>query len=666
MSENKTDTLVKPDMKAVLSRTHLTNDLHSFLLPVLEAVSNAMHGIEAKFGDEAPEHGQIKIVFENPNDPASILISVSDNGVGLNDENYKSFKTPFSGFKLKKKGRGFGRFVAFKVFAKILYSTRYEFFNDSKTRTFRFDINQENEFIYFNGEPDFSTSGTRVEYNQPLTTWHDLIRSLKSVEIADEIGSHFLPLFLYSWLPEITIQFGDNPPESITSHFKDVFVQSDSGEIECDIDGKIETLKYSLSKIPKTRSFKNHCLLFSAADRIVGSPRDLTNKLGQPHFLDENNDKYIVISVIRSDAFEARLNDARTSINLSPKTIERIVSVVSSKIEEKERKQIDKIKSGQQSELSQALRANPILRLGLRGKSVDEYVEKSPNNWKAEQFISDLAIERARASQDLTKAIASAAGDPEGYAEKIRNIVGQIDEVNKEALAEYVIHRKNVIELVETARKYRSDDEYDSSDGKHEPEDVIHDLIFKRFSDTVKIDYFEHNLWLVDDALSFLPYVSSDRPFQGGRRKKGDKIADLAFFDDSMVLGDNDGTTVTIVEFKRPSRNNYKFGNDKSDPVLQVLNTIEAATKAGGITKTDGTDITLQGAVRRFGYIIADLKPSLLKVLHKHNFKADWNPKIHSLYHGNERIFIQAFGYDTLIENAKKRNQAFFSVLFGE
>jgi hypothetical protein len=27
---------------------------------------------------------------------------------------------------------------------------------------------------------------------------------------------------------------------------------------------------------------------------------------------------------------------------------------------------------------------------------------------------------------------------------------------------------------------------------------------------------------------------------------------------------------------------------------------------------------------------------------------------------------IQAFGYDTLIENAKKRNQAFFSVLLGE
>jgi hypothetical protein len=55
-----------------------------------------------------------------------------------------------------------------------------------------------------------------------------------------------------------------------------------------------------------------------------------------------------------------------------------------------------------------------------------------------------------------------------------------------------------------------------------------------------------------------------------------------------------------------------------------------------------------------------------VKVLQRHVFKNDWNPKIFFKYRDNEQIFIQAFGYDTLIENAKKRNQAFFSVLLGE
>lgn len=59
----KTDVLIKPDMRAVLSRTHLAHDLHGFLLPVLEAISNAMDGIHARFDqdDEKPrERGKSK------------------------------------------------------------------------------------------------------------------------------------------------------------------------------------------------------------------------------------------------------------------------------------------------------------------------------------------------------------------------------------------------------------------------------------------------------------------------------------------------------------------------------------------------------------------------------------------------------------------------------
>ena len=55
-----------------------------------------------------------------------------------------------------------------------------------------------------------------------------------------------------------------------------------------------------------------------------------------------------------------------------------------------------------------------------------------------------------------------------------------------------------------------------------------------------------------------------------------------------------------------------------------------------------------------------------MTVLRKHDFKSDWNPEVSVRYRDNEQIFIQAMGYDMLIAHAKKRNQAFFSVLFGE
>jgi hypothetical protein len=538
------------------------------------------------------------------------------------------------------------------VFARTVYWSRYKFLTEHKFRSFQFDIYHDKEFTYLDDDLGFDHTGVRVEYDQLVLPWHNLIRDLKVEDVADIIASH-------CWLPSITIQFDDAEPKDITTHFTQVFIQADSGQIECEIDGSSETLHYSIAKIPRTRSFKNHCLLFSAADRIVGAPRDLTNKLGQPHFVDEADKRYIVLAVVRSAAFETRLNDARTELNLPIKTIELIVSKISDVIQVTETAQIDKIKRDQTISLGEALRENPILRIGLKGRPVQEYVVSKPNNWSAEEFISDLAIERFRASSDLTKAITRAANDQADYRERIQELVSKLDATKKETLAEYVLHRKSVIELVEAARKF-------GGDGKRAPEDVIHDLVFRRFTDNVILDYFEHNLWLIDDALAFLPYITSDRTMHGAGRKKGDKVADIAFFDDSMVLGDNDGTTITIVEFKKPSRNDYVFGKEKSDPVLQVIDTLEKAVAKGGVSKTDGTHFSFTGTIRRFAFIVADHKATLVKVLQTHDFKNDWNPKIFFKYRDNEQIFIQAFGYDTLIENAKKRNQAFFSVLLGE
>jgi hypothetical protein len=464
---------------------------------------------------------------------------------------------------------------------------------------------------------------------------------------------------LYRWLPQILIQFDDDAPIDIRSRFQGMFKQFAEGKIVCDIDGVPEELSYSLAKLPRTQQFKNHCLLLSAADRIVGSPRDLTNKIGQPYFIGEDNERYVVIAVVRGEAFESRLNDSRTGINLGPRVVEEVVSHISEKIQSAEHEQIDKIKTDQSEELTEALRENPILKLWLRGKTVKDYVATRPNNWKPEQFISDLAIERYRATSDLTKQIVAASNDAENYEATIKQIVAKIDASKKETLAEYVIHRKNIIALVEAARRFQGD-------GKRAPEDAIHELVFRRFSDSTNVSYFEHNLWLVDDLLAFLPYVSSDRTLHGGRRSKGDKVTDLMFFDDSMILGDNDGSTLTIVEFKRPSRNDYVFGAEKNDPILQVINTLDKSVAEGGITKTDGTYFSFVNVVRKFAFVIADLTPSLIDTLNKHDFHNSWNPKVFVRYRERTGIFIQVFGYDTLVENAKKRNQAFFKVLLDE
>jgi hypothetical protein len=88
--------------------------------------------------------------------------------------------------------------------------------------------------------------------------------------------------------------------------------------------------------------------------------------------------------------------------------------------------------------------------------------------------------------------------------------------------------------------------------------------------------------------------------------------------------------------------------------------------RAGGVVRSDGVNMSFSGVIRRFAYIVADITPTLVDVLKRHDFSNDQNPKIYFRYRDNEKIFIQALGYDTLVQNAKKRNQVFFSVLLGE
>ncbi|WP_296037158.1 ATP-binding protein [uncultured Agrobacterium sp.] len=653
------DVLVKPDMAAVLARTHLSQNVQSFLLPVFEALSNAMDGIVQRFGADAPSKGHISIVVQNLSDPQKLLISITDNGVGLNDDNYQSFRTPFSGYKLSQRGRGFGRFIAFKIFDRILYSTRFELGLAQSTRTFRFDIGNKEEIVFFDGTPDFSDLGLCVEFNELKQEWATLVSGMSRDEIKDEIGAHFLPYFLSRGLPEITLQFDSDPAENIANYFKSLFATHDKGEFECDFDGVVHKLSFTLSRIPKSRRFRSHSLLVSAADRIVGHARDLSTKLGAQHFVDEKSERYIIVAIVRGDVLETRLNDSRTSVDIPTKTAEAMVSAICDAITQKETTQIRKIKEEQTLSLATALSENPILRLGLKGQTLSEYVARKPNHWKAEEFVQDLALSRYRATNDLLKDIAEASNDEAQYIEKIKELAGKIDAGKKEALAEYVLHRKNIIELLNAARRF-------DAVGKVGSEDKVHSLIFRRFSDSTSVDYFQHNLWLIDDALAFVPYISSDRTMHGKRRSAGDKVTDLLLYDDSMILGDDQGGSLTIVEFKKPNRDDYRFGDPKHDPVKQVTDTLKKALAAGGISKVDGEHISFANVNRRQAFVIADLTASLIEVLREHDFENKYNPKIWYRYRGTEEVLIQVFGYDTLVETAKKRNQAFCKVLLDE
>ncbi|UTO28857.1 ATP-binding protein [Bartonella harrusi] len=89
------------------------------LQPVFEAVSNAIHAHEDSMREDSRSAGSIDITIKDINNNESFQIIIKDNGVGLDDEHFKAFRTVDTNFKLKKGGKGGGRLLWLDAFKKI-------------------------------------------------------------------------------------------------------------------------------------------------------------------------------------------------------------------------------------------------------------------------------------------------------------------------------------------------------------------------------------------------------------------------------------------------------------------------------------------------------------------------------------------------------------------
>lgn len=140
--------LNKPDMVAVLNRTKIGKSLDDLLIPVYECISNSIHAMEDRLDFDKVADGMIDISIELGDDPEQFSITIRDNGVGLDEKNYEHFLTPYSGHKLSRKGKGVGRFLAFKCFQHVHYESMFEVGSKTAARSFKFDIfNTHDEIV---------------------------------------------------------------------------------------------------------------------------------------------------------------------------------------------------------------------------------------------------------------------------------------------------------------------------------------------------------------------------------------------------------------------------------------------------------------------------------------------------------------------------------------
>ncbi len=133
---------LESDVVGQVARLPLKPSEANALLPLYEGISNALHAIHDRFGDkDIHEKGRIDIDILRLADDLGAPIRgfrVIDNGIGLDDDNFRSFRTPFSQHKIKKGGKGIGRLGWLKVFKDITIDSGYYSGSILERRSFKF------------------------------------------------------------------------------------------------------------------------------------------------------------------------------------------------------------------------------------------------------------------------------------------------------------------------------------------------------------------------------------------------------------------------------------------------------------------------------------------------------------------------------------------------
>jgi hypothetical protein len=112
-------------------------------LPLFEAVMNSFQAIRDAKLAKGKGHVTIAILRETDlfkgENPPIIGFEVTDNGIGLDDENFDSFNTAFSRRKVSAGGKGLGRFTWLKAFDGALIESTFQGENSLLTRSYTFD-----------------------------------------------------------------------------------------------------------------------------------------------------------------------------------------------------------------------------------------------------------------------------------------------------------------------------------------------------------------------------------------------------------------------------------------------------------------------------------------------------------------------------------------------
>ncbi|MDR1181621.1 MAG: hypothetical protein LBL13_06565 [Bacteroidales bacterium] len=636
------------------------------LLPLFEAIVNSIQAVKEYSSTDTGiinidivRSTQKKLDFEgNEKLPDIIDFYITDNGIGFNEKNYESFNYAHSTYK--KGGKGIGRFTWLRAFAKVKIESCYKEKDKWFERKFNFEPTKNGieklEKKTLESNQKHSTTVKLINLKEDYRKWCNA----KTEDIALKIIEHTFIYFLNKDCPRIVIN--DMSEESLVVN--DLFNVFTKAQVENkDISIRNNQFKLNIVKIFNDKKVDNK-IHYCANNREVENDKI---SIDIPEFDDfltnDTNEKYSIAIYVEGSFLDENVNEERTAINFSKGDIdfpnkttqEELRKAITDFLQTEYQEQINSLSEIRLKKVKKFVGEHPRYRQLIKYKS--DKLKKIPSTLTEEKMEievfkiqQELELEVKKEANRVLKFIESEE-DMDDFNEKHKELYTKIIEVGNSKLSEYVIHRKLVIDLFDKLLK------------KKATEKAIHSLVFPLQTLSDEIGFEDHNLWMLDEKLSYHKYLASDKKF-----KKIEPIdsesqdrPDIIIFNKPFVFANNEKPydSIVLVEFKRPMRDDY---TDDENPILQINKYAREIINSETKDKYD-REFDLRNNTPIYAYIVCDLTKKLKSYATDAGFKLLPDGDGYFFFNDNYNMYIEIMSFDKVLKNSKDTNRVLFEKL---
>ena len=511
------------NLRGRLKNTSLS--VNNALLPVFESVSNAIHAIEdtelpmdqGKIAVEIVRDSQFLLNYADDHDSRGnapiTAFKITDNGIGFTPENMESFRTLDTQYKAERGGRGVGRLLWLKAFSRA--SIHSAFLDEQGTcmvREFNFDAKNgiANDEIH---HAESVHTGTSVKLESFKENFRKHAPKTTKV-IANSLLAHCLWYFVRPGSAPHIVIVDEDERIRLDEIYEQHMMTSASTE---DINIKDNNFELIHIKLAGSSNW-NHSIAYCAANRMV---REENIKGRIPGLFGSLNDEmgdFVYQCYVSSSLLDDRVRSERTSFDIQEEpsplfkksevsfveirnsVLERATNFLSPYLEHNKQLGKERVEA---FITRKAPRYRPILaRIPEDELAVDPEIQDKDLDLVLHKHL--VQLEREVLEEGHSVMAPEHDEDPYDYSARLEDYLAKVEDIKRSDLANYISHRKVVIDLLEMAIQR-------NEDGSYSREDLLHGLIMPMRTDSTDGTFDSRNLWLIDERLAFHDYLASDK-----------------------------------------------------------------------------------------------------------------------------------------------------------